>query len=119
MLFTCSFLQNNVIGLLFVKDLIFIDPEVETRVSEFLDIFGRGVHVVWPDDKLGDVLRELKQGRSHMALVRDVNREDETQDPFYEITGIITLEDIIEEILGTMLGRGGAVLVTLCRTTQC
>lgn len=50
--------------------------------------------------KLGDVLRELKQGRSHMAIVRDVNSEDEAQDPFYEIKGIITLEDIIEEIIG-------------------
>jgi hypothetical protein len=50
--------------------------------------------------KLGDVLRELKQGRSHLAIVRDVNKEDETQDPFYEIKGIITLEDIIEEIIG-------------------
>jgi CBS domain len=58
------------------------------------------VHVVWPDDKLGDVLRELKQGRSHMALVRDVNNADAT-DPFYEIKGIITLEDIIEEIIGS------------------
>ena len=95
----CS--QNNVIGLLFVKDLIFIDPENETRVRDFVEIFARGVHVVWHDDKLGDVLRELKQGRSHMALVRDINNADESQDPFYEITGIITLEDIFEEILGT------------------
>lgn len=90
---------NNVIGLLFVKDLIFIDPEDDTPVRNFVQIFGRGVHVVWPDDKLGDVLRELKQGRSHMALVRDVNNDDE-KDPFYEIKGIITLEDIIEEIIG-------------------
>ena len=58
------------------------------------------MHVVWPDDKLGDVLRDLKKGHSHMALVRDVNNEDEAQDPFYEIKGIITLEDIIEVILG-------------------
>ena len=35
-----------------------------------------------------------------MALVNDVNNEDETRDPFYEIRGIITLEDIIEVILG-------------------
>jgi metal transporter CNNM len=99
----CITMQMNVIGLLFVKDLIFVDPEDATRVADFIDIFGRGVHVVWPDDKLGDVLRELKQGRSHMALVRDVNQNDETQDPFYEVAGIITLEDIIEEILGTLV----------------
>jgi len=91
---------NNVIGLLFTKDLIFIDPEDETQVRSFVQIFGRGLHVVWPDDKLGDVLRELKRGHSHMALVRDVNQSDGNQDPFYEIRGIITLEDIIEVILG-------------------
>jgi metal transporter CNNM len=92
--------QNNVIGLLFVKDLIFVDPEDGTPVRSFVQIFGRGVHVVWPDDMLGDVLAELKQGRSHLALVRDVNNEDDTQDPFYEVKGIITLEDIIEKIIG-------------------
>lgn len=91
--------KNNVIGLLFVKDLIFIDPEDETPIRSFVQIFGRGVHVVWPADKLGDVLRELKQGRSHMALVRDVLSDGET-DPYYIIKGIITLEDIVEEILG-------------------
>lgn len=92
--------KNNIIGLLFVKDLIFIDPEDETPVKSLVQIFGRGANVVWPDDDLGMVLKELKKGRSHMALVKDVNNEDETQDPFYEIKGIITLEDIIEEIIG-------------------
>jgi len=69
-------------------------------VQDFVDIFGRRVHTVWPDDKLGDVLRDLKQGKSHMALVQDVNNEDASKDPFYEVKGIITLEDIIEEIIG-------------------
>ena len=92
--------MNNIIGLLFTKDLIFIDPEDETPIRSFVQIFGRGLHIVWPDDALGDVLRVLKGGHSHMALVNDVNNEDETRDPFYEIRGIITLEDIIEVILG-------------------
>jgi len=92
--------RNNVIGLLFVKDLIFIDPEDEVPIRSFIQIFGRAIELVWPDDTLGDVLAELKKGRSHLAVVRDVNNEDEAQDPFYEIKGIITLEDIVERILG-------------------
>lgn len=92
--------KSNVIGLLFVKDLIFLDPEDEIPVKNFVQIFGRGLHIVWPDDKLGSVLKLLKKGRSHMALVRDVNDGGGMMDPYYEIKGIITLEDIIEIILG-------------------
>jgi len=77
-----------------------VDPEDDTSVRSFVQIFGRAVHVVWPDDKLGDILRELKKGKSHMALVRDVNNEGKSLKPFDEIKGIITLEDIIEEIIG-------------------
>ncbi|KAL3762138.1 hypothetical protein ACHAWU_001589 [Discostella pseudostelligera] len=91
--------KSNIIGLLFVKDLIFLDPEDEIPVKNFVQIFGRGVHVVWADDKLGDVLKLLKRG-GHLALVRDINRGDGKEDPYYEINGIITLEDIIEIILG-------------------
>ena len=92
--------KSNIIGLLFVKDLIFLDPEDEIPVKNFVQIFGRGLHVVWPDDKLDDVLKLLKSGRSHIALVRDVNDGKGEVDPYYEIKGIITLEDIIEIILG-------------------
>lgn len=91
---------SNIIGLIFVKDLIFVDPDDEIPIKDFVKVFGRGAHVVWPDDSLGEVLRILKKGSSHMALVRDVNNDDETQDPYYELKGIITLEDIIEVILG-------------------
>lgn len=91
---------HNVIGLLFVKDLIFINANDEMPVRDFIKIFGRGANVVWLDDKLGDVLTYLKKGHSHMALVRDVYSENEEQDPIYIIKGIITMEDIIEVILG-------------------
>ncbi|CAM9598856.1 unnamed protein product [Ectocarpus sp. 12 AP-2014] len=91
--------RNDVIGLLFTKDLIFIDPDDETPLKNFVQIFGRAVTVVWPDFTLGDVLKVFKQGKSHLSLVRDVNDAGEG-DPFYEVVGIITLEDIIEEILG-------------------
>ncbi|KAG7347168.1 membrane protein [Nitzschia inconspicua] len=92
--------KSNVVGILLVKDLIFIDPEDEIPIRSFIQIFGRSVHAVWPDDTLGEVLAELKKGRSHLAVVRDVNNKDAAQDPFYEAKGIITLEDIVERILG-------------------
>lgn len=87
-----EFSKSNVVGILLVKDLIFIDPEDSVPIRSFIQIFGRSVHAVWPDDTLGEVLAELKKGRSHLAVVRDVNNEDESQDPFYEVKGIITLE---------------------------
>ena len=65
--------HNDIVGLLFVKDLIFIDPEDATPLLNFVHIFGRGVHKVWPDSKLGDVLKLFKMGRGHLALVQDVN----------------------------------------------
>ena len=84
--------KDNVTGLLFTKDLIFIDPEDETPIRNFVQIFGRGLHVVWPDQNLGDVLRVFKKGRGHMALVRDVCDDKSGSDPYYEVKGILTLE---------------------------
>lgn len=37
-------------------------------------------------------------GKSHLAVVQRVNNEGEG-DPFYEMMGIVTLEDVIEEII--------------------
>uniref|UniRef100_A0A7S3PYU5 CNNM transmembrane domain-containing protein n=1 Tax=Chaetoceros debilis TaxID=122233 RepID=A0A7S3PYU5_9STRA len=94
---------TNIIGMLFVKDLIFINPVDETPVRNFVQIFGRGANVVWIDDNLGEVLSTLKRGQCHLALVKDINKGDDEQDPFYEVKGIITLEDIIEIILGDQI----------------
>jgi CBS domain containing-hemolysin-like protein len=53
--------------------------------------------------KLGETLCMFRQVRSHLAIVKGVNQSSpgDPKDPFYEVMGIITLEDIIEEILGT------------------
>lgn len=39
-----------------------------------------------------------RKGKSHLAIVQRVNNEGEG-DPFYEVLGIVTLEDVIEEII--------------------
>ncbi len=64
--------RDDIVGLLLSKDLIFIDPEAAIPIKIFLDVFGRTVQMVWPDQKLGEVLKIFKQKGKHMAIVRDV-----------------------------------------------
>ena len=61
---------------------------------------GRQPIFVEAGDNLGEVLGQFKKGHGHMAIVRDVDNTDETKDPIRVIKGVITLEDIAEEILG-------------------
>ncbi len=55
--------DDDIIGILLVKDLIFVDPDDDTPVRNFIQIFGRNFHLLWPDDTLGDVLRLFKTGK--------------------------------------------------------
>ena len=60
---------NNVIGLLLVKDLIFVDPEDHMPVRNFIQIFGRSFLQVWPDQKLVDTLRLFKKGNRYLFSI--------------------------------------------------
>eukprot|EP00948_MAST-09A_sp_MAST-9A-sp1_P003908 g3908.t1 len=97
--------DERIIGLLLTKDLILIDPEESISVGTVYQVFGRrNIQEVWPEDNLDTVLKLFQKGnsngqRSHMAVVRGVDDSGDG-DPIYESPrGIITLEDIVEEIL--------------------
>jgi metal transporter CNNM len=92
--------MDDVVGLMLVKDLIFIDPDDETPIANFLTVFGRTIQTVWPDQGLHEALQVFRQGKGHLAIVRDVNNKSNELDPFYFSVGIITLEDLIGELLG-------------------
>ncbi|XP_041443687.1 metal transporter CNNM3-like [Xenopus laevis] len=90
--------RSNIVDILYVKDLAFVDPQDCTSLSTITRFYSHPVHFVFSDTKLEAVLEEFKKGKSHMAIVQKVNNEGEG-DPFYEVMGLVTLEDVIEEII--------------------
>ncbi|XP_017162050.1 metal transporter CNNM4 isoform X2 [Poecilia reticulata] len=90
--------QSNIVDVLFVKDLAFVDPDDCTTLKTITKFYNHAVHFVFHDTKLDAMLEEFKKGKSHLAIVQKVNNEGEG-DPFYEVLGLVTLEDVIEEII--------------------
>ncbi|XP_077092991.1 metal transporter CNNM2a isoform X2 [Siphateles boraxobius] len=88
----------HIVDLLFVKDLAFVDPDDCTPLKTITKFYSHPLHFVFNDTKLDAMLEEFKKGKSHLAIVQRVNNEGEG-DPFYEVQGIVTLEDVIEEII--------------------
>ncbi|RIA87027.1 hypothetical protein C1645_696416 [Glomus cerebriforme] len=82
---------TNFIGMLLVKKLITYDPEDAWMVRDFSLSSLPETH---PLTSCLDILKFFQEGRSHMVLVSD--------DPGGDggAIGILTLEDVIEELIG-------------------
>jgi len=83
---------DHVLGVLFAKDLFraIRDAGGESSVS-LAAVLRRPVFMVPEDKKIGEVLRTMQKKRIHLAVVTD---------EFGGASGIVTLEDIVEEIVG-------------------
>jgi metal transporter CNNM len=89
----------NIVHILFAKDLLFIDPDDEKPIEEVCKFYKNEVNVVYQDTILTDMFDEFKSGeKGHMAVVQEVNNDGDG-DPYYETVGLVTIEDIIEEII--------------------
>lgn len=79
---------DNIKGILYVKDLIpYIDKDGAFRWQNLI----RTPYFVPESKRINDLLNEFQQKRIHMAIVVD---------EYGGKSGIITLEDILEEIVG-------------------
>jgi putative hemolysin len=79
---------DNIVGIIYAKDMINLLQNRELIILE--DILRKPYFV--PDSmKISELLREFQKKRVHMALVLD---------EFGGTAGLITMEDIIEEIVG-------------------
>ncbi|KAI9835864.1 MAG: hypothetical protein M1819_001762 [Sarea resinae] len=81
----------NFVGMLLVKILITYDPEDEKRVSEFALAT---LPETRPETSCLDIVNFFQEGKSHMVLVSDYPGEN------FGALGVVTLEDVIEELIG-------------------
>ena len=91
--------HDNIVGLVIVKDLLLLDPKDELTIEQVLAFYPHTLEKVFQDSPLTALLAVMKSGRTHMAIVLDINNKG-PGDPFRENLGIVTLEDVIESIIG-------------------
>ncbi len=78
---------DKVVGILYVKDLL---PYVNKTIFEWTNLL-RDPYFVPENKKLDDLLNDFKDKKNHLAIVVD---------EYGGTSGLISLEDIIEEIVG-------------------
>ena len=79
--------MDNVLGVLYVKDLL---PYIDRKTFNWISLI-REPYFVPENKKLDDLLLEFQDKKNHLAVVVD---------EYGGTSGIVTLEDIIEEIVG-------------------
>ena len=83
---------DQVEGILYAKDLFEVLRNTSNSTDVLLtDVLRKPVFFAAESQKIGVLLREMQRRRSHLAVVVD---------EFGGAAGIVTLEDIVEEIVG-------------------
>lgn len=91
--------KDNVVGVLMARDLILINPEKSLiTLKQMSSIIVRDVIAVDQHDKLEPLLGYFKKGMTHIGVVT-ATVDDGVKDTSRKMVGIVTLEDIIEEII--------------------
>ena len=79
--------QNNIVGIINMKDLLLYDSTKPFNIRDYL----RKPHFTYEYKDISELLVEMRESTFNIAIVLD---------EYGEMTGLITLEDILEEIVG-------------------
>jgi putative hemolysin len=83
--------KENIIGYVHINDILWLWKEKkENLIKKSI----KPPYFISPNKKISELLKELQEGTTHIAFVK--NSKD-------KIIGMITLEDIVEEIVGEIL----------------
>ena len=78
---------DNVVGIVFVKDLVALPPGAEPPVTTLM----RSPYLVPESKRVSDLLKEMQRRQVQMAVVVD---------EYGGTAGLVTIEDLLEEIVG-------------------
>jgi CBS domain containing-hemolysin-like protein len=91
---------DNIIGTLYVKDLFAVVRDNLVPTTKLADLVRSPVLFVVETQPVVSVLKEMRSRHLHLAVVSD---------EFGGTSGLVTLEDIIEEIVGEIRDQGDRV----------
>lgn len=96
---------DEVVGILLAKDLTHYHDEISRKSFELKDILRPAVFV--PESKrLNVLLKDFRESRNHMAMVID---------EYSGVAGVVTIEDVLEQIVGEIDDEHDAADVTNIR----
>ncbi|WP_062193567.1 transporter associated domain-containing protein [Anaerolinea thermolimosa] len=81
---------DNIVGVLYAKDLLLVYPQEGQTLASLRDML-RPAYFVPEAKKVDELLDEMQARRIHIAIVID---------EYGGVAGLVTLEDIVEEIVG-------------------
>ncbi len=98
---------DNVQGVLYAKDLLrpYREGRFDVPIKELL----RPAYFVPESKKIDELLRELQQSKVHMAIVVD---------EYGGTAGVVTIEDLLEEIVGDIQDEYDSEDPMVTRTTE-
>lgn len=85
---------DNVIGILYAKDLLIYSRKDEANEEFHIYKFIRDAYYIPESKKINNLLKEMQIEKTHMAIVLD---------EYGGTLGLVTIEDILEEIVGDIL----------------
>jgi putative hemolysin len=83
---------DDIVGILYAKDLV-MQEIVELRAIQIFDLM-RTPMFIQESMRLDHLLKEFRRQGLHMALVQDTNKK---------LSGLITLDDLMETVIGQVL----------------
>ena len=78
---------DNILGIVFVKDLVALPPDAAPPLTTLM----RSAHFVPESKRVSELLKEMQRRQLQMAIVVD---------EYGGTAGLVTLEDLLEEIVG-------------------